>query len=104
MFLNDVRQPVTTVIAACGNGICDNNIPSISANSQNVYEDKYMCPSDCELDEECGDGLCSNSESCFTCPSDCGTVCIFISPKEEDMIYFWCCRYYLQINGVCFPR
>ncbi|MCK4647506.1 hypothetical protein KAT24_01085 [Candidatus Pacearchaeota archaeon] len=38
------------------------------------------CPSDCgACPSECGDGTCDDSETCDTCPSDCG-VCLDVCP------------------------
>ncbi|MBN2723980.1 MAG: hypothetical protein JXR95_07930, partial [Deltaproteobacteria bacterium] len=31
------------------------------------------CPSDCGSCITCGDGICSSSETCSSCPSDCGS-------------------------------
>ncbi|KAJ3119796.1 hypothetical protein HK098_005129 [Nowakowskiella sp. JEL0407] len=60
--------------SACGNGVCENNANSLRTN---YYEDAYNCPVDCKkgfsYKYECGDGICSVTESCFTCPKDCGT-------------------------------
>lgn len=49
----------------CGDLRCD---PS--------FENYLNCPSDCAPPPPvCGDGICSNGESCTGCPGDCGSCC-----------------------------
>jgi hypothetical protein len=38
-------------------------------------ESCMWCPQDCDCRPECGDGVCSSTESCAACPSDCRTSC-----------------------------
>ncbi len=50
----------------CGDGTC----------SPDDGESPSTCPADCAGLEDCGDDTCNpDSESCVTCPADCGQCC-----------------------------
>ncbi|NTX07549.1 MULTISPECIES: tenascin-X [Myxococcus] len=50
----------------CGDNFCD------TAHG----ESSSTCPEDCASVPTCGDGLCNNGETTWSCPSDCpGTSC-----------------------------
>ncbi|KNC79084.1 hypothetical protein SARC_08516 [Sphaeroforma arctica JP610] len=67
----------THIAATCGDGVCHEEA-SFATNStiyRSGFESPLICPIDCPLEDSCGDGVCSATESCFTCPSDCGGMC-----------------------------
>ena len=61
------------------------------------------CPSDCGPCVACGDGVCGATESCVACPEDCGDVCAPIGAAGEcmDGICQWstCLDGYIDLDG-----
>ncbi|CAN0440151.1 unnamed protein product, partial [Pylaiella littoralis] len=83
--------------SVCGNGICEGYDYSFGQFGTyyhvNMYEDEYTCPVDCAsspnldvsssttgscfmsgstCENVCGDGICTGTDTCESCPRDCG--------------------------------
>eukprot|EP00752_Nemacystus_decipiens_P006046 g5457.t1 len=106
--------------AVCGNGVCEQAGVGVAADlgtcHVNMYENEYNCPVDCILepnspnldvfssvtgscfmsdstcDNVCGDGICTGTDTCESCPRDCGEC----PPIAGDGI----CSYPFEVAGV----
>ncbi|MEM7449283.1 MAG: hypothetical protein AAF355_13695 [Myxococcota bacterium] len=68
------RTVLTTTDGGFGDGDLDGSIKSSCGDGTcSDSEDCTSCPVDCGLCETCGDLLCSDTETCDSCPGDCGT-------------------------------
>jgi hypothetical protein len=51
------------------------NVPGCGNGACEASESCGSCPADCGLCPRCGDGTCNGTESCSDCPADCGNCC-----------------------------
>eukprot|EP00752_Nemacystus_decipiens_P018377 g16486.t1 len=113
----DCPEDCTHHNGVCGNGICENQAyataTGLGTYHVNMYENEYNCPVDCAdspnldvtssltgscfmsdstCDNVCGDGICAGTDTCETCPRDCGEC----PPVANDGI----CSYPYEPAGV----